>query len=359
MLSHRELSYRILSYRILSYRILSFCALLPRLLPSRLYLSAVALAVMMISGCSQTPSPRKIVYTGNNFALEIPRAGHGFVADERQLYVFGGAVKNGTTGSIEIIDPKTRSIQVLRNHVTPRAHLSAVWDGKHSIYLIGGLSEKGGNVRWESDVEVFNTQTREVTNVAPLPFPTRSNTAVFYEGKIYVFGGNYKDWDTNRMKRSDIVAIFGTDSDAWSLGPPMPVGKETEAVIYNDAIYTVGGYDGRNGLASLDKYHPADETWTTLSSMPEQISAHSAAVIDDVVITFGDYEDKSKTLIYQFARDTWQEIQFGFTPARHSAAAVLDGTIYVTGGSASPAEYLNAIQIFTRGDIQQAIKKAQ
>lgn len=324
----------------------------------QLILAALVFTVLLISGCSSNPKPPQ-VNAINTFSLEIPRAGHGFVADERQLYVFGGAVKNGTTGSIEIIDPKTRSVQVLRNHIIPRAHLSAVWDGEHSIFLIGGLSDRAGNVRWESDVEVFNTKTREVTTVAPLPFPTRSNSAVHIDGKIYVFGGNYKDWETNRMKRSDIVAIYDIADDAWSLGPPMPSGKETEAVVYGKAIYTVGGYDGRNGLSSMDKYLPVEERWTTLAPMPEQISAHAATVMDDFVITFGDYENQSKTLVYDFASDKWNEITLDFTPTRHSAAARLGDTIYVTGGTAAPAEYLDNIQIFTRRDIQKAMKEAR
>ena len=331
---------------------------LHRTLPPRLIAVAFTLTAIIVSGCTSKPAPPR-TYTANTFSLEIPRAGHGFVADDRQLYVFGGAVKNGTSGSIEIIDPKTRSVQVLRNHVIPRAHLSAVWDGKHAIYLIGGLSERDGNVRWESDVEVFNTQTREVTTVAPLPFPTRSNTAVHIDGKIYVFGGNYKDWETNRMKRSDIVAIYDIADDAWSLGPPMPAGKETEAVVYEQAIYTVGGYDGRNGLSSMDKYLPGEETWSSLSPMPEQVSAHSAVVMENKVITFGDYENQNKTLVYDFTTDKWKEIELGFTAARHSAATRLGDTIYVTGGTPAPAQYLDNIQIFTRKDIFQAIKKAR
>ncbi|RUO81418.1 hypothetical protein CWI84_01275 [Idiomarina tyrosinivorans] len=88
----------------------------------------------------------------NGPTLDVARYGHAAAADNENIYVFGGANKDGFLSSIEIIDPKTNQATLLEDKIIPRRYFTAVWDGKQSIYLFGGISLRNGKVRQEPTV---------------------------------------------------------------------------------------------------------------------------------------------------------------------------------------------------------------
>jgi len=67
--------------------------------------------------------------------------------------------------------------------VIPRRYFSAVWGGKHSIYIGGSVSIENEKFRYEKRGEIFNPQTKEVIFALALPTPTRINSVVFLDEK--------------------------------------------------------------------------------------------------------------------------------------------------------------------------------
>lgn len=295
---------------------------------------------MVLAGCSS-----KSDVEPDALSLSTARFGHAAVNDGEKLYVLAGGSKSGFLSNIEIIDPILGTTKVLHNKLIPRRYFSAVWDGKHSIYLLGGVSFKNKELSFEKRVEVFNTITHEVSFAQPLPLPTRINSAVFLNGNIFVFGGSYPN--KGKLKASPVVAVLKIAQKKWLRAADMPTEKETRAVVKDGLIYVVGGYDGTSSLNVFERFDPQLNKWQSLPSMPVGISAHSLTLIKNKLFVFGNYNDLKSTYLYDFQTQTWKNIDIGYRASRHNATTTLGDTTYVIGGNtSSKGSFLDYIQTF-------------
>ena len=89
--------------------------------------------------------------------------------------------------------------------------------------------------------------------------------------------------------------------------------------------------------------------------MPEARSCHTAAVVDGKIYVVGgeidDDEDEEgvatdRVDMYDPAADSWQQMAAMPTARSSHSAAVLDGKIYVTGGSLSTGELSDALEAY-------------
>ncbi|WP_254843541.1 kelch repeat-containing protein [Shewanella sp. UCD-KL21] len=294
----------------------------------------------MLSGCST-----KAFFQAEPVTLSSARFGHAAVNDGQNIYVLAGDDGTGFLSEIEIIEPLSGKKQVLANKLIPRRYFSAVWDGKDSIYIIGGISIENQKSRYEHRVEVFNTVTHQVSFAEPLPAPTRRNSAVLYNGNIYVFGGSYPK--NGQLTPTGLVAVLNVETQRWVRATNMPTAKETRAVVHNGYIYVVGGYDNKTSLTTFEKYDPQLKHWQTLPDLPEAMSAHSMSVVNQKMFVFGSYDNLTLTYAYDFVSEQWQKIDIGYQASRHNAATTLGNTTYVIGGTTGKnGPFLNDIQAF-------------
>ncbi|PMG40085.1 kelch repeat-containing protein [Shewanella sp. 10N.286.52.B9] len=298
------------------------------------------LILMILSGCSSKPvlHPEPITLTSARF-------GHAAVNDGQNIYVLAGSNSTGFLSDIEIIEPISGKKQVLANKLIPRRFFSAVWDGQESIYIIGGVSFEAQKFRYEHRVEVFNTVTHQVSFAKPLPAPTRRNSAVLFNGNIYVVGGSYLK--NGQFAPSGLVAVLNGETQGWVRAANMPTTKETRAVVHDGYIYVVGGYDNKNSLTAFEKYDPQLKKWQSLPALPEAISAHSMSVVNQKLFVFGSYDNLTLTYAYDFVSEQWMKIDIGYQASRHNAATTLGDTTYVIGGNTDiKGQYLKDIQVF-------------
>lgn len=305
-----------------------------------------------LTACSSTPNIQAepaLQTQAQTFALQEGRFGHSVVSDGEKLYVFGGSSQYGLTGSIEIIAPATQQTQHLEAKITPRRYFSAVWDGKESIYLIGGISSHEGRPYLQTEVEVFNTRTLKVSRVASHHRATRMNTAVYLHEKIYVFGGEAQKRSV-RGNKSFVpwVSVYDINTNTWSELADMPRAQSTKAVVKGNTIYLAGGFNGKRQFDTFYQFTPDTSEWLSLPVMPVATSAHSMAVLHNSLYTFGNYDQLDQTLRYDFGSGQWTTIQLPFKPSRHNDSVTIADTIYVVGGNLSSKDsYLNYVQTFT------------
>jgi N-acetylneuraminic acid mutarotase len=300
----------------------------------------VTLLLVNLTGCSTSPSSKSDV-----LSLSTARYGHAVVNDDKKIYVLAGANKTGFLSDIEIIDPATGNIQILPNKIIPRRYFSAVWDGKHSIYIIGGISRENSKHRFEKRVEVFNTQTNDVSFAKELPLPTRINSAVFLNNNIYVFGGTHPK--NKILVPTSLVAMLDIKNNKWERQADMPTAKTTKATVKDGFIYLVGGYDRNASLSVFERFNPETNQWLSLAPLPIKISAHSINVVNNKLYVFGDYHNLTSTYAYDFTNEKWQKLEIGYKASRHNAVTTLGKNTYVLGGNTGTSgPFLDDIQVF-------------
>lgn len=108
------------------------------------------------------------------------------------------------------------------------------------------------------------------------------------------------------------------------------------AAVYENQIYAIGGQSGDQALATLERYNPKDNTWTTLTPKSVAVAEVSAAVVGGRIYVPGGRLASGEVTnvldVYDPRQDRWEER--APLPAALSASAVVafEGRLYVFGG---------------------------
>jgi N-acetylneuraminic acid mutarotase len=170
---------------------------------------------------------------------------------------------------------------------------------------------------------------------APLPLARGEVAAAVAEGRIYVIGGFTADGENSTR-----VDAYSPSTNTWrqEADLPLPV-DHTMAAGYRGRVYVAGGYGpGRSRLTTLFAF--TGDGWTRLAPMPEQRAAGGAAILNGKLYvvggtassTIGAPTDLARTmLVYDIATNRWTTRR-GPTPREHLGVTALGGRIYAVGG---------------------------
>ncbi|MBC3767405.1 Kelch repeat-containing protein [Neptunicella marina] len=308
----------------------------------------IGLCILLTTACTST--------SDTSVSLQKPRYGHAVVAADSQIFVIDGYDRRKRLGSVETFDVNSLQTQTLKAELAPRRYVTAVNDNQGHIYVMGGVSQhKTQGEICNPLVEIINIKSGEILYGPPMPTPRRGASAVYLDGKIYVIGGSelYGTPKSN-YGASNRVEILDIQTQTWSKGASMPTGLETRAVVHDGQIYTIGGYNFVSAVPSFYRYDPAQNQWFDMPNLPTRLSAESAVVVGNKLITLGDYNDLDKVLSYDFATQQWQQPDVSMQGSRHQGAVLVGDNIYLMGGTRSGRESLNDIQIFPVSSFEQA-----
>jgi N-acetylneuraminic acid mutarotase len=106
--------------------------------------------------------------------------------------------------------------------------------------------------------------------------------------------------------------------------------------VLKGQIYLVGGYNGSVDIADTQIYNPSTNTWSTGTPLPIAVGAASAAVVNGVLYVFGGSPDGTSVTNavwgYSPTTKTWTA-EASMPTARSGTAAVVENNIiYVIGG---------------------------
>lgn len=305
----------------------------------------LTILVMFVCGCSSISSHK----TSEGFSLQNGLYGHAVVNNGDKIFVLAGTKKGGLSRDIHIIDPQTKQINILKEKLLPRRYHSAVWDGNNSIYILGGVTYWDHYSSLQPLVEVYDIPSQQVKIIGEMPVPRRFGSATFLEGKIIVSGGSVFPRTPNKdLIPTDTVAIYDISSKKWKKAANLPFAEDTRTVIIDKQIYAIGGYNNTLSSDHFSRYDISKDQWISLPALPHSISAHSAVANKDNIYTFGDYKELDSSWIYNTVSKTWNKSKFNYQASRHNAATILNGNIYVIGGTVSSSgPFLNMIQVFS------------
>jgi len=252
-----------------------------------------------------------------------------------RIYVIGGWLDGSSiTNLVEVYDPTTDTWSTVAPLPYPLHHCAlASVDG--ILYVIGGYYNIP--LPWFSvnDVLAYDPNTDQWTYRTPMSIKRGEHSAVVYQNKIYVTGGN--DYNGNA---TPVVEIYDPATDTWSLADSIPTVRHHHAsAVVDSLIYVVGGRQGYWGgpyttISTIEAYSPASDIWYTVTDMPNPRGGLSAAGIDGRLYVFGGeipglFEEVEE---YDPVGDSWRELTPMLTPRHGTAAVVIEDTVFIVGG---------------------------
>jgi len=186
------------------------------------------------------------------------------------------------------------------------------------------------------------------TTKKPIPTASYSLGAAFVGGKFYAISG----FATARL------GIYDPTTDSWTTGAPLPADtgynlrQSFGTAVVDGKIYVVGGDTGGSGdRATLYRYDPALDVWTTLAPMPQGPRySLGAAAINGKIYAVGGYTISSAAYltrleVYDPLTNTWAAK--ASMPIAHAGALVgaVNGKLLVAGGSNASGP-LTAVEVY-------------
>lgn len=223
------------------------------------------------------------------------------------------------------------------------------------VYVIGGQI-RGSNVDL---VEVYDPQTDSWgTPIVTGSFTPRRNFAsVFINGKIYTLGGDLGIDAEHRA--TDLVEVFDPKTNTWSTlsssGLSVPL-RAMKPIVIGSKIYAFGGIDDTGAVTPIVIFDVLTNTWTTPNTKGIFNSAGgiSVAMVNNKVHVFGgalgaypNYVFRNSVDIFDLATNTWSTLSTTghFTPRIGATSAIINGKIYVLGGS-NNSGFSDAVEVF-------------
>lgn len=225
--------------------------------------------------------------------LPTPRIQTSAVWDPtgRVAYVFGGAEGATFHNTILKYDPASDALTILPTLLpSGRAATSAVW-GDGAAYIFGG-----GGAQAEASMGVepnphtaqvlkFDPGAALVTVVGQLPSPRKATSAVWADGKAYVFGG---DNPTTRFK--EIVEFDPGTGTSTVLAADLSTARYYTSAVFDGASAFVFGGDGGGGVrrAETFRFDPVSKSVERVGrDLPTARSAASATWAGSSAVILG------------------------------------------------------------------------
>ena len=160
-----------------------------------------------------------------------------------------------------------------------------------------------------------------------------------------------------------LLRLYDTQTDTWERVADMPTLRTyAKAAVVDGIIYVFGGYNSkdRNGAndkypVSVEAYDPATDTWTRKQDMPVPRVHFAHGVVDGKVYLIGGSTGWSQAHerqmdrvdIYDPATDSWEEGSKMPTPRDPYTGGVVNNRIYAIGGYGRPdGQVLTAIEAY-------------
>jgi N-acetylneuraminic acid mutarotase len=288
-----------------------------------------------------------------------PRWFHSAAVVDDKIYVIGGAgADNLPLASVEVYDPTTGTWGECASMPTARAGFGASAVGG-TIYAVGGTTMGLDKI---AVVEAYDPATDTWTRKADMPTPRQALSVIAADGKVYAIGGGGLDrpddgWESvdPTMAATDFstVEVYDPETDTWATGADMPTPRPAmTASAVGGKIYTFGGVVRRGGvdvtLSRVEVYDTATNSWASATDLPTPRFFPASGVIDGRIYVVGGTASHgsassqaelmrlrtplSVVEVYDPGSGRWTTKAELASPSGWLSASVVDGKLYVVGG---------------------------
>ena len=288
--------------------------------------------------------------------VPTPSEEYTFTSLNGKIYLIGGNSIAGKTspGLVQEYDTATDKWTKKKDMPIRANHMTAAAAGD-KIYVFGGQENaEGGQIPIDKTWE-YNAAMDSWKPLAPMPTARTAATAVEFQGKIYVIGGNSVQAGvklgpmTNAvpMRSLGVNEVYDPATNRWETKREMPTARNHVAIgVVNGKIYVIGGRIGGANLASTvnvglnEVYDPVADAWgAQRAEMPvTRTGVGWATYQGKIYLTGGEnvgplmHAVYGNFQVYDPATNTWAELP-PIAPPRHGTnVAAIGNRIYVMGG---------------------------
>jgi hypothetical protein len=258
-----------------------------------------------------------------------------YVHLDGKLYLAGGGTAH------QAYDPQTRQWSNVKPLPQALDHIQGVAVGGR-IYYLGGL------LGWPSPesgtVYIYDPAKDSFTTGASMGARARGAGGVaVFDGRIYYAGGLHGGAAVNWFD------VYDPQANSWTALPDMPTARDHfHAVVLDGRFWAIGGRSRDIGATTTanEAFAFASGGWATGSKpLPTPRGGFAAAAHGDEVVVIGG-EDASKAHAtveaYNVKTDAWRTLE-PMPVGRHGIqAATCNGGFYIAGGGTSPGHHPSA-----------------
>nr|XP_026693061.1 kelch-like protein 12 isoform X4 [Ciona intestinalis] len=167
--------------------------------------------------------------------------------------------------------------------------------------------------------------------------------AAVINGVIFVFGG--AEYSPISSGESYIVPL-----NKWIQLKPMKIARYGHCLVaHNGYLYSLGGYDGKQELCSVERYDPSSDEWKDVASMKTPRGCFTAVVLNNAIYAIGGHDGKQPLKSvekYNVDDNTWVYVGNMNMERSSHAACVAQNKIYVVGGLDSNRKVVKSIECY-------------
>ncbi len=242
-----------------------------------------------------------------------------------------GAADYLTVGNTELYDPtsQTGSSLLTPPSITRSAHAATRLPDGQVLLLAGGIEA----------VELYDPASRSWRSVGSLASARYNATATLLgNGKVLVAGG----WGGENLFSTE---LYDPTRGSWTSAGTMSTDrtKHSATRLASGRVLVVGGYSTttssgvtQTNLRSVDLYDPANNTWSSTSSLADARQSHTATLLPDgKVLVAGGYagRDLASAEIYDPQTGRWSATNpLATARSGHTATLLPNGKVLVTSG---------------------------
>lgn len=195
------------------------------------------------------------------------------------------------------------------------------------IYIVDGFI----------DAQYYNITTNSFIDVVDPPTDRLDFEVAQSGGIIYVLGG----WTENNNTSSNVVEAYNPANDTWWAVALMHVGRRNaQAVGLDGYIYAIGGFTGlgwSTPVKSVERYDPATNAWTLVSSMNDYFFECGATAHKGKIVVAGGSAYKAFSEVYFPGSDLWVDgPPIPFDNYLDNEMASVGDYVYSVGGRTAP-----------------------
>ncbi|KAF8822826.1 kelch repeat and K+ channel tetramerization domain containing protein [Cardiosporidium cionae] len=171
--------------------------------------------------------------------------------------------------------------------------------------------------------------------------------ATSLRGHLHVFGGQNLEY-----KALCEMEVYDCLRDCWVTGPSLNIPRRNNCgSVLGERLFSIGGFDGLNMLASVETYDYRMKNWMEIPPMTTARSAAMCCVQDERLYVFGGSKgDRLRSVeIYDPRANKWDEAPLSLIEIRSAGAAVsVQSYIFVMGGTDNTHSILDSCEVLTK-----------